>query len=78
MGSVALVTAFFVYQKNRWAYFAAAVVDFGLFRIAMDNGHDFHQELKSIAKLFYVITIIFAFILHEKVAIKKTALTDSE
>jgi len=60
----------FIYKKNRWAYFAAAVWCFGLLRIAMDDGHDFHQGYQSMVKLIYVIGVVIALVLHEKVAIK--------
>jgi hypothetical protein len=70
VGLAALVITYFVFRKNRWAYFAAAVWYFGLLRIAMDDGNDFHQGLQSMVKLFYVVGLVIAIILHEKVAIK--------
>ncbi len=71
VGIAALATAYFLYKRNRWAYFAAGVWYFGLLRIAMDDGHDFHQGLQSAGKLFYLVGVVFALILHEKVAVKK-------
>lgn len=72
VGLVALVLAFFIYQRNRWAYFVAAVWCFGLLRIAMDDGHDFHQGYQSMVKLIYLVGVIIALVLHEKVAIKSS------
>jgi hypothetical protein len=76
IGMVAVVTAYFIYQCNRWAYFVAAVLCFGLLRTAMDDGYGFHQGFQSIAKLVYIIGLVFAFILHEKVG-KKNKLEKS-
>lgn len=70
VGLAAIVIAYFVFRKNRWAYFSAAVWYFGLLRIAMDDGNDFHQGLQSMVKLFYVAGLVVAVILHEKVALK--------
>jgi amino acid permease len=71
-GVIAIVVSYFLYQNQRWAYFTAAVLCFGLLRTAMDDGYDFHQGFQSVSKLIYVVAIVFALILHEKVAIKKT------
>ena len=70
VGLVGLVIAAFLYQRNRWAYFAAAVWWFGLLRIAMDDGHDFHQGYQSAVKLVYLLGVILALVLHETAAIK--------
>lgn len=80
VGVVAIAVSYFIYQRKRWAYFAAAVLYFGLFRIAMDDGYDFHQGFQSIAKLIYITVVVLAIILHEKIAIKnkKTESNDSE
>ncbi len=75
-GLISIAIGYFVYQKQRWAYFSAAVLCFGLLRTAMDDGYDFHQGFQSVSKLIYFIAIIFAFILHEKVAIKKSKAND--
>ncbi|MFT5116498.1 MAG: Na+/H+ antiporter NhaC [Kiritimatiellia bacterium] len=70
VGLAAIAIAYFVFHNNRWAYFSAAVWYFGLLRIAMDDVNDFHQGLQSMVKLFYVVGLVIAIILHEKVAIK--------
>ncbi len=70
VGIAASAIAYFMYQRNRWAYFCAAAWCFGLLRIAMDDGYDFHQGWQSASKLIYLVGLVFAFILHEKVAIK--------
>ncbi len=71
MGLVGVIIAYFMYQRNRWAYFAAAIWCFGLLRIAMDDDHNFHQDLQSFVKLPYLIAMVIAFVLHEKVALKQ-------
>jgi|GEM_PF-5876974 len=68
VGCVTLAIAYFLYKKERWAYFAAAVICFGLLRIAMDDGNDFYQGYQSYVKLPYVIAMVIAIVLHEKVA----------
>ena len=70
VGLAALAISFFIYKKQRWAYFAAAVLCFGLLRTAMDDGHNFFQNYGSYGKLFYLIALIIPIILHEKVAKK--------
>ncbi len=77
VGIVALVLAYFLFLKKKLAYFIAAAWCFGLLRIAMDDGYDFHQGYQSIAKLFYLLGVVFAIILHEKVA-KKTSSSESK
>jgi len=72
VGLASVVFAFFLYKKQRWAYFAAAVLCFGLLRIAMDDGHNFYQGYQSFVKVPYLAGIVIAIILHEKVA-KKSA-----
>lgn len=71
LGLVGLITAFFLYRKQRWAYFVAAAWSFGLMRIAMDDGYDFHQGYQGPVKLLYVIGMIIPIVLHEKVLKKK-------
>lgn len=78
LGLVGLVTSYFLWQKNRIAYFVAAVWCFGLLRIAMDDGYAFHGDYGSYVKLPYVIGIIIAIVLHEKVAIKKSNSKETE
>ena len=73
MGLAAIVIAYFLYCQNRWAYFAAAVWCFGLLRIAMDDGHQFHTFYPSVLKVVYLVGLIAALVLHEKVAKKKPA-----
>ncbi|MGS2718537.1 hypothetical protein ACVBE9_10215 [Eionea flava] len=70
LGLAGLVISYFLWKKNRIAYFVAAVWCFGLLRIAMDDGYAFHGDYGAYVKLPYVIGIIIAIILHEKVAIK--------
>lgn len=70
MGMAGLCIAYFLWKYNRWAYFAAAIWCFGLLRIAMDDGHDFYGDYGSYFKIPFVIGIVIAIILHEKVAIK--------
>ena len=70
MGVAGFCITYFLFKRNRWAYFAAAIWCFGLLRIAMDDGYAFHGDYGSYVKLPYVIGIIIAIILHEKVAIK--------
>ena len=73
IGLVAISIAYFLYKRPRWAYFAAAILYFGLLRTAMDDGNDFYQGLQSVGKLVSLVGVIFALILHEKVAIKSKA-----
>ncbi len=72
VGIASAVIAYFMWLKNRWAYFAAAVWCFGLLRIAMDDDYGFYGDISSYVKLPYVIGVVLAIILHEKVAIKKS------
>lgn len=72
VGLAAIAIAFFIYRRQRLAYFAAAVWCFGLLRISMDDGHDFHQGYQSLFRGLYFIALIIPIILHEKVA-KKAA-----
>ena len=76
VGIAAIAIAVFIYRHQRWAYFAAAVWCFGLLRIAMDDGHDFHQGLQSWVRLPYLIGLIIPIILHEKVAKKAVSSYD--
>jgi hypothetical protein len=71
MALATFVAAFYILKRNRWAYFAIAIICFGLLRTAMDDGHDFYAGYQSWGKLFYVVALIFALILHEKAALKK-------
>lgn len=70
VGLTACVIGYFMFQRNRWAYFAAAVWCFGLLRIAMDDDYGFYGDIGSYVKLPYVFGVVMAIILHEKVAIK--------
>lgn len=65
------VTSFYIFKRNRWAYFAIAIICFGLLRTAMDDGHDFFIGQQSWGKLFYIVGLIVALVLHEKAALKK-------
>lgn len=71
--SVAIATVvivLFLHKRNRWAYFAAAVYCFGLLRIAMDDGNNFYNDWQNYGKALYLMGLVLALILHEKVAIK--------
>ncbi|ODS24705.1 hypothetical protein AB835_02205 [Candidatus Endobugula sertula] len=70
VGLATVLISFFIYKKQRWAYFSAAVLCFGLLRIAMDDGYHFFQTYGSYGQLFYLIGLITSIILHEKVARK--------
>ena len=70
IGLVGFCITYFLFKRNRWAYFAAAIWFFGLLRIAMDDGYAFHGDYGSYVKLPYVFGIVLAIVLHEKVAIK--------
>jgi 4-hydroxybenzoate polyprenyltransferase len=70
IAAAGLAISYFLFKRNRWAYFAAAIWCFGLLRIAMDDDLGFYGDYGSYVKLPYVIGIVIAIILHEKVAIK--------
>ena len=70
VGAAAMIISFFLFRQQRWAYFAAAVWSFGLLRIAMDDGNNFYQGYDAYVKLPYLIAVVVAIILHEKVAKK--------
>jgi len=71
MAAAGLAISYFLFKHNRWAYFAAAIWCFGLLRIAMDDDYGFYGDYGSYFKLPFVVGIVLAIILHEKVAIKK-------
>jgi hypothetical protein len=71
IAAAGLAISYFLFKNNRWAYFAAAIWCFGLLRIAMDDDYGFYGDYGSYFKLPYVIGVVIAIMLHEKVAIKK-------
>lgn len=82
MGISALVIAWGVWQRPRWAYFAAAAWCFGMLRTAMDKDNTLHagvlEGLKHGLMVFYFVGIVLSIVLHEKVAIKPRKPADTD
>lgn len=60
------VCAFGVWQQERWGYFMAAALAFGLMRLAMDKYSGvYEEEFKATARGIYTLVIPWALWLHE-------------